>query len=352
MPGHDRSVAECVVVLALMSMDFGWCARCPTFAIPNFLVALAMQLKLVASSRGEGVGFVNQLSMLFWLAGNIIWGSAELLWDDARPAGWLADVPWLQGSMQYYNPAMGVACLLMLPTMVLLLGFYMVRLARIRSCEEPHVCLPCLPLPVYEEIFIVPWIVMDSLWGLMDLLQLLRPDVKVHPLFAVSIAAGVLAIALQVDNLRRQACLRAWRGAAMCLAELAWVGGNLMWLVFDYKDVVIEALFLFPAAAVLAVASVTPCQCYRHRRRRASESLLASCAAAAGPEVERDQQPTATSRARRWSGDRRSSGDQQAPADAPGGHLLVEVQRVALDPGAADGLDAGGRSEPLVRPPS
>mmetsp|Transcript_129655 Transcript_129655/g.347724 ORF Transcript_129655/g.347724 Transcript_129655/m.347724 type:complete len:308 (-) Transcript_129655:81-1004(-) len=304
MPAQDRIVAESVAVWALMLYDFGWCARWPTTAFLGGVLAMAMQLQLVASKRGEGVSFVNQLAMMVWLAGNLIWGSAELLWDDDPSAGWLADVRWLHGTSRYYIPAMGAACLLMLPTMALLCGFYLVRWARVRSCEEPYVCLQCLPTSVYEEIFIVPWLVMDSLWGLMDLVQLLRPEVEIHPLFGVSIAAGLVSITVQVDCLRRQAQLCVWQHAGVCLAELLWVAGNLMWLIMDYRDVVFEALCLFLLAAVLAVASSLP-------------RLRCACSGG-GPEL--PPSPGGPSGCA-------SPGGLEAPGGTPSGPLLVEVAR-------------------------
>jgi len=99
--------------------------------------------------------------------------------------------------------------------------------------EEAHVCLKCMPVQLYQELFILPWIFMDTGWEFVNYRWIVTDQILLG-IVAFSTTAGVVSVLMLADNVRR-----ALRGArprsevAVLAAELLWVTGNIVWMLED-----------------------------------------------------------------------------------------------------------------------
>eukprot|EP00403_Amphidinium_massartii_P012068 CAMPEP_0178426156 /NCGR_PEP_ID=MMETSP0689_2-20121128/29093_1 /TAXON_ID=160604 /ORGANISM="Amphidinium massartii, Strain CS-259" /LENGTH=267 /DNA_ID=CAMNT_0020047841 /DNA_START=44 /DNA_END=843 /DNA_ORIENTATION=- len=240
--------ADCAVTCFLMLHDTGWVCRWPVLSLSSIILGICLQTSVAwANCRFFGPHAVNQCCILLWLLGNLLWTWGELMWDDDEPVGILGHISFLESlDHSWYLPVMVGANCLMLPTCIFILTFYMLRFVSrpclwsgneddgISPADLAYVLTPCLPLHVYYELFIVPWLLMDSSWGFMNLLDL-RWKHQATPVLVFSVLAGVVAVSLQCDCLRRQfrGGQHSWRDITMVAAELAWVTGNIVWMVGD-----------------------------------------------------------------------------------------------------------------------
>mmetsp|Transcript_13 Transcript_13/g.27 ORF Transcript_13/g.27 Transcript_13/m.27 type:complete len:309 (-) Transcript_13:136-1062(-) len=242
--------AECALTCCLILHDTGWVSRWPLLALSALTLGIALQSTIAWVKHSAcDAHSVNQWCILLWLLGNWLWTWAELMWDGDSPVGLLGRIDFLVSMTdEWYFPVMVAANCLMVPTCAFILTFYLLRFGIGLLCQhEPtpeeidadagsmdYVLTPCLPLELYYEFFIVPWLVMDSSWGFMNLLDL-RWEHQAQPVLVCSVIAGVACLLLQCDCLRRYwfAGRRCWRDVAMVVAELLWVAGNIVWMVCD-----------------------------------------------------------------------------------------------------------------------
>lgn len=292
---------EDLVVLLLVLHDFGWVTKTPEIGIPALTFAFCVQVRItLASCARGGLSLANQTAILFWLVGSNVWTCCEFMWTDSRPAGFLAGFQTLVGlDRSWYAPLMEVACVDMLATCSSLVLMYIVRWcvlslrgwwreARVplvsqtchnaeESCETP-VLLRCIPLHVYSELFLLPWLIMDTSWEYINYRMTLG-DRHMSGYFIFSVAAGIIALGLQIDSLRHSwshgRCLSCG-DIVGSVAEFFWVLGNIVWMVEDVLTA--EGNFvawcisvvLFVIGALLMIVALV---CHQRDSRNAQQEL-------------------------------------------------------------------------------
>mmetsp|Transcript_66852 Transcript_66852/g.185135 ORF Transcript_66852/g.185135 Transcript_66852/m.185135 type:complete len:341 (-) Transcript_66852:122-1144(-) len=258
---------EDALVFALVLHDVGWVTMRPEVGIPALAVGFGLQTRILLHSCGEmGLDFANQMAIFCWLIGNNIWSMSEFIWEEPKPAGFLSAIDALaELDKRWYSSLMRVANVIMLAVCLSLLAVYSVRwvflscrryrrrspareeelfhasssdLLVTREGNNPNEIvtpLPCLPMRIYQELFIIPWLVMDTIWVHINYRSTLEDAAMRGAWLPIGAAAGTVAIALQTDSLRRNARsgLSDWTDLAVSLAELLWVLGNLVWMLED-----------------------------------------------------------------------------------------------------------------------
>eukprot|EP00928_Gymnodinium_smaydae_P018213 TRINITY_DN16934_c0_g1_i1.p1 TRINITY_DN16934_c0_g1~~TRINITY_DN16934_c0_g1_i1.p1 ORF type:complete len:332 (+),score=49.31 TRINITY_DN16934_c0_g1_i1:32-1027(+) len=254
-------LAEEATLLFLMLQDFGWVLRWPSLALPSLALALLLQLFLVIShAKGRLYDFATELACLIWVLGNNLWTCSELLWDETSPAGFLADIDalarldhsWYPVGMEATVITMTVACVIML-VFYLLHFFFLSRqreltsraanpmLSEDGSCQHPETCDRVdyvifswrLPAKTYSDLFFLPWILMDTGWAACNMKAAQGEDASnVAALMAAFF--GVISIMVNTDDIRRRYySVSGRKGLVLCLAQVAWVAGNICWLLGD-----------------------------------------------------------------------------------------------------------------------
>jgi len=264
-----------------MLHDLGWVCQWPLPSLVAICFGIGLQAKIAwTSCSSKDAHAVNQCCILCWLLGNLFWTWGELMWEEETPVGLLQEVEFMSDiDRAWYVPVMVAANCLMLPTCVVIVTFYLLRWVyapcqsrpwhqeadaeAVEAADVAYACLPCLPVDVYYELFIVPWLLMDSTWALMNLLELWIQRKAVFVLI-FSTVAGCTAVSLQCDSLRRQCCSgrHSWRDLAMIVAELVWVFGNIVWMVSDetldkVNHVAVATIFC-PATLVALMSACWP----------------------------------------------------------------------------------------------
>lgn len=240
MPNWKRPLADCWVILAFMVHDLGWSLDMPSVGLPAIIAAFFLQAYVTKASLSVmGVHLVHQVSILVWFIGNALWTIADWIWGGERPAGFFSNLELINSlSRSWYVPIMVAADCLMIPAAVLLVAYHIHRVvvAKWQPIPVAYAFVPCLPLHVYYELFIVPWIVMDSCWGVMNLRELLSGETASRRFVILSAAIGCMAIAIETDCLRRHCRdpFQRRRDVAMVLAELLWVSGNMLWMLGEF----------------------------------------------------------------------------------------------------------------------
>mmetsp|Transcript_98281 Transcript_98281/g.306023 ORF Transcript_98281/g.306023 Transcript_98281/m.306023 type:complete len:335 (-) Transcript_98281:67-1071(-) len=287
MPDYDEAL-----LFALVLHDIGWITKRPGIGMPALVVGFALQARILLRSRGEAVlDVANQTAIFFWLIGTNIWTVSEFLWEEGTPAGFLREVDVLANlDRGWYPRAMGAANAVMWGVCLSLTAVYLVHWASL-SCSRrrgqarmvqgtaPLVLpggaseaagvdvdaepLPCLPVRIYQELFIVPWLIMDTIWQHINYRSTIGKPAR-GPWLPLGAAAGALAVTLQCEGLRWGARSGSLKGgdAASSLGELLWVLGNVVWML---EDLLVEggyfpgrcaAVALFAAGDALAVGAM------------------------------------------------------------------------------------------------
>eukprot|EP00927_Polykrikos_kofoidii_P008669 TRINITY_DN1360_c0_g1_i1.p1 TRINITY_DN1360_c0_g1~~TRINITY_DN1360_c0_g1_i1.p1 ORF type:complete len:834 (+),score=116.60 TRINITY_DN1360_c0_g1_i1:73-2502(+) len=268
---------EQAVLGAFLLHDLGWVSRHPLIGLPGCLVGLSLQLMVTrAVLKQRDLNTANELSMLLWLAGNCVWNFSEYLWDEATPAGFLANVDFLRTlSNKWYPPVLLLALIIQSMSVLFLLTCYIAFFASRRKrrsasasqslfessenvvrstsaiqpimsdevsergdglvaqqTEPANVCWNTIPVRIYYELFCIPWIFMDSLWSFADY------DIMGYNFCAPFIAwccvcFGSIAVLLTMDCVRRQVRYGDRFQACLSIAECCWVSGNLVWMADD-----------------------------------------------------------------------------------------------------------------------
>eukprot|EP00747_Dinoflagellata_sp_TGD_P167632 gnl/TRDRNA2_/TRDRNA2_192358_c0_seq1.p1 gnl/TRDRNA2_/TRDRNA2_192358_c0~~gnl/TRDRNA2_/TRDRNA2_192358_c0_seq1.p1 ORF type:complete len:394 (+),score=98.79 gnl/TRDRNA2_/TRDRNA2_192358_c0_seq1:109-1290(+) len=290
LPRCEKLVgSEHAAVLAFLVKDIGWITRQPLIGIPAMLVAFALQAHIVMLlccwGVGGGMNLAHQGALFFWLTGNAIWMCGEYLWEKPQPDGFLSvlsaptklRLAWYRAHLEAAACVMWVTCALLLVVYgACAFARWQARGWRWRQLEEeveeeeqqPQEQQPQehqqhqqaqhgleelnleveagashiqddedtalvfgIELRVYRDAFIFPWLVMDACWAVLDL----RDQAGLHPgLWLVLCAASGLAAAMLCgDCIRRYAAAGQKAEALLCMGELLWVAGNIIWAVDD-----------------------------------------------------------------------------------------------------------------------
>jgi len=224
----DREVAA---VIAIFAMDIGWVNLMPTLGLPAILGAVALQGAVVADSNGCGhFEFAHNAAIFMWVFANAMWMVSEYIWDEDRPEGFLAYVPSLANlDRSLFPDILNVASVIMWTTCISLMVFYVYALPIASKCRTHF----ALPLPIYRDLFILPWLVSDSCWILCNRAMALGKDPS--QLVTLGTGFGILALVLVADATRRYWVIGKPTEVAHCLAELLWVFGNVAWFVVDMR---------------------------------------------------------------------------------------------------------------------
>eukprot|EP00929_Paragymnodinium_shiwhaense_P059315 TRINITY_DN29705_c0_g1_i1.p1 TRINITY_DN29705_c0_g1~~TRINITY_DN29705_c0_g1_i1.p1 ORF type:complete len:805 (-),score=198.05 TRINITY_DN29705_c0_g1_i1:611-3025(-) len=267
MPIMRLPSAELSVVAVLLVHDLSWMTLRPAFGIPAMVFGFCLQLWLTLGSlaSADPASLASQLGLLFWLLGNIIWTNAEFIWDSHKPVGFLSHVKFICDLDKGWYPrmmelALTIQCLTCLGLVLFYIHFLLTGWRRQKSVSaatderlleqkdaEPHVFLPYLPLCVYCELFTLPWVMMDTGWAFFNFEDVSGGDPS-HRLVFWAAGAGLLAVVMQLDCIRRQLAASNREDAALSLAELCWVLGNVVWML---EDSVFENKLLFRFAVGL-----------------------------------------------------------------------------------------------------
>jgi len=250
---------EEVVIFALVVHDLGWVTMQPLIGLPALLAALLLQARLAflgTCRRSRDVDVAHECAVLAWIVGSCLWTCSEYVFDGVSPAGILANISFLTrlDSARLYPAGMGAAAAVMTVACAWLACLHVTRCSaavcrrwRFVAARVPLVgesvgngaTFRGVPKQVYEELYLAPWILMDTAWGCINY----RATIGIAaptPAVLLSAAFGTVSIALQLDCL----CLSAriggldWTDVSVSAAEVLWVLGNILWML---EDVLTEA---------------------------------------------------------------------------------------------------------------
>lgn len=275
------------VVLSAVSADIVWVMAYPEMGVPCMLMALAAQVCVLLVKRGakDSKDRIEPYdwALTCWIFGSSMWMFSEYMWDSDLDVAAFADrvtgkefhdldvafkADVLQ-NRQLYPKIMGVSCFTLWTTLLSLVGFMMVEHAARRwwadeakveasssaagrDCDEDIVC--GMPMHIYEELWFMPWLFMESCWVLNDTQMVMH--LKMRPCFWFGVTGGILAMLMCGDCVRRYMDRKQHREAVLCAAHLAWVGGNLVWYVLDVEEMGDLGLLLELAPVSLFVTAL------------------------------------------------------------------------------------------------
>lgn len=237
---------EAAAMISVFTMDISWVALLPVAGLSATVAAVALQTSVVlASVHGDHFDLMQNVTILLWILSNAPWMFSEFLWDEARPEGVLGYVPGLGSLDKAAFPDWllfaGTVCWVAVAALSL---FYVNHLVVPRLQQAPvALCFDTstegeiafsLPLRVYREFFVLPWLISDACWILCNRNAALGSSAGW--LGPVGVAFGFLAIVIASDATRRYAAMLKTRDAALCMAELLWVTGNVAWMFADLTD--------------------------------------------------------------------------------------------------------------------
>jgi len=267
-----------IVTVAVLLHDLGWVTMRPEVCLPAMIVGVSAQTLIAVSSYTEGTSaFVNQVGLFVWLIGNVTWTAGELLWDNSTPAGFLAYVrPFMNLDPKWYPIVMAIAVGVQSLTCVGIFLFYSAQWLAVAMSGEnnpvrrgketvtgaratsAYVVFPYLPLTMYYEFFTFPWIFMDTFWAWTNLFDVVGYRQRTLPYLCI--VTGFAAVGIQVDCVRRRFMACDVSEAALALAELLWVSGNLSWVLYDIvlhdhlmKDTTIALFATGPTMVILSL---------------------------------------------------------------------------------------------------
>jgi hypothetical protein len=242
------SPKESAAMIAVFAMDIGWVSLCPTVGLPATAFAMFLQASVVSDAiHAGGFELAHSLTVFMWVVGNAVWMCCEFLWDEERPEGVLANFPSLASLDRAYFPdLLGVSSIITWITAFSLAGFYANQTLAAwprRKFGLEGLGFPNfhrednafgVPLHIYQDIFVLPWILSDSCWLVCNR----RYALGLEPglVSPIGLILGVAAVGLVTDALRRYAAVGRFREALQCSAELLWVGGNLAWFSADMRN--------------------------------------------------------------------------------------------------------------------
>lgn len=212
-PESVRDLSLCAWLLK----DLGWVLLCAPLTFPAALVAILAEVWcLTTSCRKVSTGtLVHDVAKLLWLLGNTAWVAVDLLYAQNRAVA----LPWHGGSLLaadegWYQAGSRVATCLWLAGLVLLLVYYAAAAVKIYRAVEgtppstERAAFGVLPLALYTDLFIGPWIMKDLFWNWENAIA--------------TQVCGAIVLLLVLDYARRTHSLH-------FVAEALWVCGNICW---------------------------------------------------------------------------------------------------------------------------
>mmetsp|Transcript_18289 Transcript_18289/g.30316 ORF Transcript_18289/g.30316 Transcript_18289/m.30316 type:complete len:810 (+) Transcript_18289:161-2590(+) len=269
---------EHLLLLALVSHDLGWISFMPSVGLPAMLIALFFQICIMLSHcKSRDFILANEVAVFFWIMGSEVWTFSEYMWDNGIPAGILDEFEVLRTlDVRWYPIVMTLAVSLMVCTGVALLAVHLLRCIcarRVAAASQGRALLEsqneaeskqrdvcrCFPLHVYETLFLLPWIMSDTTWAFCNLLDTFSYEMP-GALVYFSAVTGLVSIVIQADLVRRHIAERDGADATICVAELLWVAGNVVWMIQDVvmagdcRPAYLTALGLFMTSWMLTAA--------------------------------------------------------------------------------------------------
>jgi len=204
--------------------DLGWVLLLWPVAWPAAATALASEsARLWATWKEDSAAVrVHAFAALLWLLGNMIWMTVELLFDPEEAPG--RSLPWFSGPLAGPNGGIytaGVMVFVALEFVALMsLGFFYAFSVRAlylppsaaeleRKPQQSELVFGVITPEVYDWAFIGPWILKDVFWS--------------QNIIGPALLAGLVVLALVVDNFRRSK-------HPLIAAELFWVLSNIVWI--------------------------------------------------------------------------------------------------------------------------
>lgn len=231
-------------MLAFVLHDLGWILWNPVLALPVCAIGIAVVACIVVKQCRTGLDFdlAVTIAALGWLVGNVLWNASEFVFEEDVPAGFLAQMPSLANlDDTLYSTLMWIATILMIIALVWFLIYCLacfVCLTRTPATgpsrpSDEHFAWGCVPLNIYLELSLIPWIIMDFGWCMANLISTQQEDANNGMLLQTSAVAGLIAIALEVDCARRTWAAHRHYDALLYVSELLWVLGNTVWMLED-----------------------------------------------------------------------------------------------------------------------
>lgn len=229
-----------LTLLVLVLHDLGWILWKPLVSLPACCTGLLLLAWIAIKLLGNDSKF--ELAVTFaafgWLLGNLFWTFSEYMWEEDEPAGFLAHVKMLQGvDPKGYVILMWVATATMV--IALLVFVFLVLLnyvcCGVRGAVPGRLVFSRMPIGIYLELSLIPWIVMDFGWCTANLIQEIgaATDTQISVLLCICSIGGVVALVLEVDCARREWVAGQRCSALMYVAEMLWVSGNIVWMLED-----------------------------------------------------------------------------------------------------------------------
>eukprot|EP00929_Paragymnodinium_shiwhaense_P016343 TRINITY_DN124639_c0_g1_i1.p1 TRINITY_DN124639_c0_g1~~TRINITY_DN124639_c0_g1_i1.p1 ORF type:complete len:354 (+),score=71.88 TRINITY_DN124639_c0_g1_i1:115-1176(+) len=266
----DREIAA---VIAIFAMDIGWVNLMPSVGLPAILGAVALQGSVVADSAGCGsFELVHNAVVFLWVLANAIWMMSEYIWDEDRPEGFLANMPGLSHlDRSMFPDILTISSVIMWATCFGLMLFYASALnnanaSRSRQMSVGQKYPSAVPLPIYRDLFILPWLLSDSCWILCNRCMALGRDAG--GLVTLGTVFGVISLVLLGDATRRYWLLAKHGEVGHCTAEFLWVAGNVGWFVVDMRmEETAEIRYAFCGMFTLGLFLVIVLSMYERRSK-------------------------------------------------------------------------------------
>merc|ERR1719198_368081 len=204
---------------------------------------------------------MQEWGMLTWLVASSIWMTSEFIWDDGKPIGILSALANHNGELA---PNRFSTCLLVANVLMLSLWVYFV--IGITAAWWPKLGAKWQDLTetsrieAHTSLWFTLWLLMESMWIHIDLLQLRETCAQRWAIAALFIGIGATfgcAICARKSYIAGKH-IEAWHFSA----ELCWVLGNMLWMILDAfsSSAGNQGLSILPAI-VFALGVVAAARC-------------------------------------------------------------------------------------------
>lgn len=262
---HGLSLVEGMALVSIFLMDIGWVSSAPSIALPTLVLALVFQAALCwRTARHCGFEMAHVLALLAWIIGNGFWMCGELIWDSSKPKGILSSLDFIaRAHADLYPPSLCICAVILWTTAAgLLLSYVFLSGAltggaslppgddeegtpttrhkeqhmlggALRETQPQH--LHRVPLSVYSNLFMLPWLIMDAVWVVCNYNMLVNKSVTCI-LTLVGVVAGLVSLLLTFQSMAKFRQIGRQSEAIQSGAEGLWVLGNMVWFLSDVWD--------------------------------------------------------------------------------------------------------------------
>lgn len=243
--------------LFFIVLDAGWLTSTPSVGLFGMCVALACQTYCIFHPHVRHAEFAIEVSLWLWILGNAFWMSSEYLWDGPQPEGFLAEISFLKDwSSSWYLPFMRLATVIMLLSVVV----NGIGLSMAFAGHSPEKTAPTLldvpeyrvfglPLAIYLNLYVTPWLLQDALWCLNNVLTLYS-TAKPPYWGPIMLLLGSASLVVGVDCVRRMVRKGDRMAITISGGELFLILGNLFW---SFEDVQLYELHVKKVAKACAL---------------------------------------------------------------------------------------------------